>query len=286
MPLSDDVKSIADVIAKDLAAGQGTRQTVGSPTAAYGWIGGLPITLASFVATAKAAALSIPITRVTPSGTPVTEVAAGQPKPAAITITPATVNLVKHSGQATVNLEQTVDGGGMLAAIRSVLGAGSLLSFETNAMAVLAADKGQTATGADWSAAIVAGQAAVIGAGGNPGVAVVSYADYAELITAISGSAGFAQDPASPIGSYLGSVLHISSELATGFAYVLDPQSVMAVEHVQSPLLISDPFSGAGSNTIRLVSDLLAATVVMNPAHVCQVAIGVGARRGTAKAAA
>lgn len=280
MPLSTEVKDVADVIAKDLANGAGTRQTIGSPTVAFGWVGGMPITLASFVATQKAASMTVPVTRVTPSPTtPVAVVPPAGPKPAAVNINAGTIALLKFSGKATVTLEQTIDGGGLLNAVSTVLGAGSLLAFEAQAMTVLDAQAGQTATGADWAAAIVAGQAAVLGQGGNPGVVAVSWADYPDLIGAIAGSAGFAQDPASAIGSYLGSALHVSPKLATGKAFVMDPQSVAAIEHVASPLLITDPFSGAGTNQITLVSDLVANVEVLNAQHVCEVSIGAAAGR-------
>lgn len=277
MPLSTEVRNVADVMAQALREGQGARQSVGAPEVAFGWVNGLPITIASFVNAIRSSSLIFPITRVTPSGTPVAIVAEGGNKPNAVTVTSDVISLVKMAGYADFSLEDALNGDGLLPAIQSALGAGSLLSFETHAMARLAAGAGLTGiTGTDWATALVNGQAAVIGQGGNPSLMVVSHVDYGAFVASITGSVGFSHDPASAIGkSFLGSLVHISPKLATGTAYVLDSQSVAAIEHELSPLLIADPYSGSKTNTVSLVSDLAATFEVLNPQHVASVAIGV-----------
>lgn len=275
MPLSAEVKDLASVIARELSSGRATRQSVqGSKSVAFGWTGGLPVTLASFVTTVKSESLQIPLTKVAASGTPVAVVGPGAPKPLAVTIGTDVVNLKKFSGYGKATLEQILGSEGLIPAITSVLGSQALLEFEEDAMAVLDAETGTaSASGADWASAIVAGQAAVLGNGGVPGVAVVSALDYPGLITAVSGSAGFATDSASPIGSFLGSLLHISPKLAAGKAYVLDASSVVAVEHVDSPSVLVDPFGLSDTNETRVIGDLIAATEVVNAAHVAEVTL-------------
>lgn len=268
MALSNDVKNITEVLARDLSSGSPTRQSVGSKTAAFAWTTGLPLTLADFVSTAKAASLSVPITRVGPSGTPVAIVAEKAVKPTAVTITPATVTLVKHSGVGQFSLEQLLNSDGLAPAVAAVLGAGALLSFEGSAMATLSSDSGNTATGATWVAALLTAQAKVLSGGGRPGLVVLSAADYPAVVTELGGSAGFVTSPDSPVGAFFGSAIHVSPKAVTGTAYVLDAGAVLALEHESSPILVSDPFSLSGTNEIRLVGDLLAGVAVTSPALV------------------
>lgn len=229
------------------------------------------MTVASFVETTTSAGMSFGVTRVAPSGTPATVVAAGLPKPAAVAVSSESIALEKHAGHAKVSIEQVLDTSGLLPAIQSVIGAGCLLSFEARAMGVLAADAGGTASGATWLAALTAGQATVIGAGGSPGLIVLSSADYSAVIGELSASAGFATDARSAVGQFLGSLLHVSPKLATGSAYVLDPGAVIAVQGQDSPLVTVDPFSESINNNVILVSDLFAVLVVANPGLVVEV---------------
>lgn len=272
MALSAQFKSVVDVLARDMSEGRASRQSLGGGTVAFGWAGGMPVTLASFVATTQSDGLTVPAVHVTLSPTtPPAKVAAGAAKPKGVAITAGTIQLNKYAGYGEVTLEQIVDGVGMQAAVASVLGAGSLLAFEADAMAVLDAATTGTASGATWLAGILAGQAQVVGAGGSPGVLVVSAADYAAVITELGGSAGFVTDPSSPVGSFFGAAVHVSPKLATGKAYVVDPLAVVCVEHKDSPVLISDPYSSSTSNITKVVTDLFAATYVTNPALVVEV---------------
>lgn len=267
MALSSKFTDITELIAKDLRAGQGTsRQSVGGGGVAFGWSGDnkMPRTLADYVSVAKCAGMSFSSTVVAPSGTPAAPVNPGAPKPAAVTITTATEALIKHAGIGEANLEATLDAAGLAPAIVSVLSAGCLMSFENAAMATLTTDAGGSATGASWIEAITAGQAAVLGAGGAPGLLVVSSQDYGSLLQEIAGGAGFAADPGSPIGAFFGSLIHASPKLAAGTAFVLDPGAVLAVEQENSPIVIVDAVSQANLNKTRIVADLIATTVVTN----------------------
>ena len=271
MALNEQFKSVVDVLARDMSEGRASRQSLGGGTVAFGWTGGMPVTLANFVSTAVSEGLTVPATTVSLSPTPPAVVTAGSAKPNATVITAGTIQLKKFAGYGQVTLEQVVDGVGMTAAVASVLGAGSLLAFEQDAMTVLDAATTGTATGATWLAGILAGQAQVVGAGGSPGVLVVSAADYAAIIGELGGSAGFVTDPSSPVGSFFGAAVHVSPKLAAGKAYVLDPLAVVAVQHAESPIVITDPYSGSTTNVTKVVADLFACTYVTNPVLVVEV---------------
>lgn len=274
MALTNEFKTIIDVLARDMSEGRASRQSLGGGTLAFGWTSGMPVTLASFVSTALADGLTVPATHVTLSPTtPPAKVAAGAPKPNAVQITAGSIQIGKFAGYGEITLEQVVDGVGMSAAVASVLGAGSLLAFEADAMAVLGDGAGGSAAGATWLAGILSGQAAVVGSGGSPGVLVVAAADYAAIIGELGGSAGFVTDPSSPVGSFFGAAVHVSPKLAAGRAFVLDPLAVVCVQHKDSPVIISDPYSGSTTNVTKIVADLFAATYVANPALVVEITV-------------
>lgn len=274
MALNSQITQLAELVAADLNGGQGTsRQSLGGGSEAFGWVGGLPKTIADFVATTTAEGMSIPVTTVSPSGTPAAVVGEGAPKPSAVTIATATITLVKHAGLGEATLEQMLNARGLLNAVATVLGAGALLSFEADSIAVLDAGAGATVTGADWVSAVTTAQAAVLGNGGLPNVLVVSHADYGALVGDISGSAGYAIDPTSgsAVGSLFGSLIHVSPKAAAGKAWVLDGESVLAVQHINSPVVVVDAVSQASTNKTRLVADLVAKTAILNPAHVVEI---------------
>lgn len=273
MALSTEVRDITAIIAQDLAEGRSTRKALSGGSIAFGWAAGLPLTVASFVETVQAEGLSVAVTLVTASGTPVAAVAAGAAKPSAVTISTSDVPLVKYAGMADATLEQLVSTAGLLPAVQSVLGAGCLLAFEEDAITAIDTGAGQTATGTDWVGAITAGQAKILGAGGVPALAIVSALDYAAVMADLSSQAGFSHDPQSAIGSFMGSALHVSPKAPTGTAYVLDTAAVLSIEHKDSPVLLVDPFSQSSTNKTRIVGDLFAATVVTNETLVCAVTV-------------
>lgn len=276
MGLSTTFTDMTKAIASDLASGGSSRQSLGGGGTAFGWTssGKMPRTLADFVTVAKSAAMTFPVTLVAPSSTtPATVVPPGGPKPAAVTITSSNEPLVKHAGLGEANLEDFLSADGLAPAIASVLAAGCLMSFEGSAMGVLDADAGDTATGTTWVEAITNGQATVIGAGGSPGLLVVSSADYGALLQEIAGGAGFAQAAESAIGAFFGSLIHASPKLAAGKAFILDPGAVICVEHETSPIVVVDTVSQASTNKARIVADVLATTVVTNAGLVVEATV-------------
>jgi len=266
MGLSQKFTDVTQLIARDLQSGGMSRQSLGGGGTAFGWStsGGMPRTVADFVTTATADGMTFNVTRVTESGTPAAVVGEGAAKPAATQIASETVALSKFAGLGEASLEANLSAAGLAPAILSVLTAGCLKAFEAEAIATLTADAGDSATGATWTAALTNAQARVIGSGGAPGLTIVSADDYGTLLQEISTGAGFAQAPESAIGSFFGSLLHASSQLASGTAFVCDPGAVLAVEHVSSPVVTVDSASLAHVNKSRIVADLVAAVVVVN----------------------
>lgn len=265
---STNLQTLATLIAADLGKSTSTRQNLGGGGQAFAWAAELPPTIASYCLTSSADGMSVPVTIVTESGTPVTSVAAGSNKPLAATVTPSTLALKKFAGYAQVQLEQQLNAEGIYPAVVSVLAAGALKAFEADAMVALAAQNGQTATGANWIASIYAGQGKVLAAGGRPSVIAASAADYGTIMGLISTSAGYALDPASPTGVFAGSKLHFSSGLATGTVFVLDAGAVLCAQHTASPVLSVD--SSGINNTTRVIADLIAGTIVTSPQHVVE----------------
>jgi hypothetical protein len=85
---------------------------------------------------------------------------------------------------------------------------------------------------------------------------VIPVSIHADLVSEVFAGPGFGADSRSAVGRVLGSLVHDSSPRA--------PRS----SHEDSPLVVSDPYSGAGTNDIGLVLDLVAAFVVTNASGV------------------
>jgi hypothetical protein len=102
---------------------------------------------------------------------------------------------------------------------------------------------------------------------------VVSSLDYGAVMAELGQQSGFSHDPQSAVGSFMGSVLHVSPKAPAGTAYVLDTTAVLCVEHKDSPMLLVDPFSQSSDNKTRIVGDMFAVTVVVNETLVCAVTV-------------
>jgi hypothetical protein len=263
--LNEQFTNLSDRIVADFNTGQSTRMSLGVSGTAFGWTGGMPNTVADFCPTVQIVGMSVPVGTVTPSGTPVTIVGEKAPKPAATTVAIASTPIKKFAGQGRCSIEGVLEAAGLTAAITSVLGAGALLAFEEYAIGLLDAATTETAAGADWIAAILAGQAQVIGNGGNPGLLIVGPTDYAAVVTAMSSQAGYSIDPASPVGSFWGSRIHVSAKAPAGKVYVADPLALLAIENESSPMVIVDSVSAANTNEIIITADLLAGFTVPAP---------------------
>lgn len=265
------IADLAARLAADLTAGRVARQSFGARKAAFEWASGLPMTLARQAASAVVDGLSFGAVRVGPSGTPAGKVAAGAPKPSAVVITAANVALSKYAGIANFQTEQQLDTDGLMSALASVVTTSCLLAYDADCMAALAADNGLDATGADWPSAILAGIGEVAAAGGAPSLLVLAAGDYAGAVQ--SPGTGYAMNPLDGVPSLFGLSIVLSGALATGTGYVLDAAAVLAVENATSPLAVVDPYSGLGTNDVRLAVEMFAAFVVVNPGGVCEVTV-------------
>lgn len=263
------INNLADALVADLEAGRVARQNYGSRDAAFSWAAGLPMILARQVQSAVVAGLSFNAVRVKPSGTPADSVAPGGTKPDAVTISSDQIALTKYAGIGNYSTEQAISTEGLAPAIAGVIVNSILLAYDADCAAVLSADNGVTATGADWQTAIVNGIAAVAGAGGAPGVLVLSPGDYAAAIA--SPGVGYAMSPTDGVPSMYGLSIVLMSGLTTGTAFVLDPSAVLAVENEVSPGVIVDPYSGLSTNAVRLATEAWLGFVVTAPGGVCEV---------------
>jgi hypothetical protein len=274
MITTSPMHDLASELAAKLNSGTAARETFGDTSVAFGWSEGLPPIVARFVESAKVDGLSFTGVRVKPSATPAAKVAEGATKPSAVVLESFTTTLAKYAGLATFSLEQSLSTTALLPAINATLIGQSLVAFDTDAVAALAADAGLSATGATWTSAILAGIAEVASAGQNPSVLVLAPADYAAAVQ--DPGAVFSADLATGVTSLFGLQLAVVVGATAGTAYVLDSRAAVAVEHVASPLFTLDPFTLADTNRARLISEIVAAFVVTQPAGVCEVTVTVG----------
>lgn len=265
------VTDLAGRLVSDLNQGRVARQSFGSRAVAFEWATGLPMILARQVSSAVTDGLSFNAVRVAPSGTPAKKVARGAAKPAGVTLTSARVDLAKYAGLASCETEQALETDALVPALASVLSTSALMAFDADCIAALNADAGLTAGGATWPEGILAGIAAVAGAGGAPGVLVLGAADYAGAVQ--SPGTGYAMNPADGVPSLFGLRIVLGSGVAAGVGYVLDPVACLAVENEASPLAIVDPYSGLDTNAVRLAVEWFAAFVVTSPGGVCEVTV-------------
>lgn len=273
------VTDLAGRLVADLNAGRNARQSFGARAVAFEWAAGLPMILARQVNSAVVDGLSFTAVRVAPSGTPAKKVAAGAAKPVGATITSGPVALAKYAGIANFQTEQGIDTDGLIPALASVLSNSALMAFDADCAAALGADNGLTASGTDWPSAVLAGIAAVAGAGGAPGVLVLGAADYAEAVQ--SPGPGYAMNPADGVPSLFGLAIVLTAGVAPGTGFVLDPAAVLAVENAASPLAVVDPYSGLSTNEVRLAIEYFAGFVVTSPGGVCEItSTGVGTTSG------
>lgn len=270
--IPQSVNDLAAALEQSLRAGQGTRQQLGDTGKAAGWTTGLPPTLVDYVAATAVSGLSFDVVIVKASGTPAGIVGEGQPKPKAVSFSPANVPLAKHAGYGEFSLEQMLTADALASVVYSVIAGQVLTSFEATAIDAIEGTTGTVAAaGATLVAAILDGQSKVLGNGGRPGVLVISPADYAALMGGTVGGYGGSQNPDNgPVGALFGMAVHVSAGATTGAPLVLDPAAVTVGVNEHTPMVTLDPFSQSTNNLVRIVVDLLAATVVTSPGAVAE----------------
>lgn len=271
--LTDAAKLLAEGIS---TSGGAARTSLGGDGTAFGWTGGLVPTVANYATPAISDGMTFKVATVTDTATPAGKVSKGAPKPTGTVITNGGVALDKFAGLGSFALEDALDSVGLSAAIASVLSRQCLKAYEVDAVAKLIAGAGSTVTGTDWVDALANAQAALLANGASPSVLVLPAALYGAFIGDVVATNAFSQSPESPVGSLLGTPVHVSSAPGTN-AWVFDSTAVLAVEHKSSPLVLVDALSQADTNTARIVIDVVATTWVAASDGVVEITAPIGA---------
>ena len=278
-----DLTEVSEVIRADIAGGRGTRATLGAKGAVFGVSDGLPPTIAAFSEQASSAGMSFEATTISASATTAKKTAEGAAKPNALAFTTAPVSLAKYSGLAELTLERQISSQGIAMAIYNALAGQALMAYESDAYAALGAAVTEATDATSYLGGIAAAQAALLSMGARPGVVVIPASVYADVVGEVVAGPGFGSDPRSPVGTIFGSLVHVSSASGSS-VYVADPAALLAITHEDSPMVISDPFTKADTNVIRLVLDVVGTFVVSNLAGVAGFTYTpVGTRSGSTK---
>ena len=225
--------------------------------------------LARVVSSAVVEGLSFNAVRVSPSATPAAKVAAGAPKPAAVTLTSDAVALSKYAGLASVQTEQTLTTEALVSALAQTITSSCLMAHHADCVAEVNGNSGHAVTGASWAEAILNGIGAVVGAGGSPGILWISAADYAAAVGAPG--VGYALNPTDGVTTLFGLSVIVSGNVAAGTAFVLDPAACLAVENETSPLAVVDPYSGLATNDVRIAVEAFLGFVAIAPGSIAKI---------------
>lgn len=262
------VKDIAELASAQLRAGQPARVIASDKTVAFAWSSGVLAGLTAAVGSAVSSQMTFPSVRLAATGTPATVVGAGAAKPTAFTMSAVPITLQKFSGITTTDFESMIDSANLISAITQSLIHGAALAWENALVASILADSDVLAVDAVPSgASILTAQAQLLEGGNSPDLIALSAADYASILGA-AGTAGqltYVDNPQEGVLTLFGSRIVVSAGLATGTALVLATDSVLAVEHVASPAVLVDPYSGSSNNTIKVVGDVVAGCIVARP---------------------
>lgn len=265
------VVDLAGRLVADLNDGRTARQSVGSKGVAFDWTTGLPTILATQTAAVTVEGRTFNATLVEPSATPAAKVAEKAAKPSAVTITTSPVALNKYAGIANFTTENQIDTDALVPALASVISRSALMAYDADCITALGQQHGETASGATWPDAILSGIGTVAANGGSPGLLVLSAADYAAAVQ--SPGIGYASDPATGAVALFGLSIVLAASLAAGTGYVVDPAACLAAEGADGPFAVVDPYTGLGTNEIRLAVEWFAGFVVTGPGAVCQITV-------------
>lgn len=261
------VTNLASEIERQLSSsGNAARATIGDKAEAFAWTSGL-VPWPRVFNGVLVEGLQFRSITVKSSATPVAIVPPGGQKPNAATIVSASAQLPKYSGYGQLTTEQIVDSAGIIAALETVLVDQALTAFGADLAAALATTT-VAASGASWSAAVLAGIAAVPGAD----LLIVSSADYAAVVADLV-AAGFMVSGADGVGSVLGLAVLPLPGAPAGTAYVCRASAVTVFESQSSPIAIADPYSLSDTNQTRIVVDVFAAASLTNGLGVAKVTV-------------
>lgn len=196
-------------------------------------------------------------------------VAPGAAKPAGATVqvTPRTIG--KIAATATFNAEAFWESKSVVESVTMTLIASCLTEEDKVANAALAAAAAPALPATTWIAAIAGGQARVNAAGGSPNLVVIPSADWPALAGEISASTGLTTPSSEAILAILGSRIVLSPEGTA--AFVLDPAA--CVRAIRDVGFMIDTASGATTNQVTVVTDLVASVFVQVPPLVAAIAV-------------
>lgn len=259
------VNLAAEVERQLTASGNAARATLGERPQAFAWLGPGYAWAGAF-STALVDGLTYRSVIVKPSGTPVAKVAPGGAKPAAVSVTTGSATLPKYAGMATVKTEDILDSTGLIAAIEAVILDQAITAFEAD-IALALEDAAGAASGATWSAAILAGIAA------NPSadVLVCSAADLPAIVESVG--SGYQLSGADGVATVFGLRLIPLAGAAAGAAYVMRGSALNLQESMLSPVVLVDPYSLSSTNEVRVIGDVFAAAELVNPLRAVEVTV-------------
>lgn len=225
----------------------------------------------SLVTQAEAGAISFFVTEVSETGTPATKVAKSAAKPVGAQVNTVSKTIAKYAAMANLTLEDFEQSEQAVAAVASTLLAQAAVAQDTDAVAALDSAAAEPTPAASWIAAISAGQSAVAAKGGRPNLIVVPAVDWADLAAEVASTAGLTSPSGEALLNVLGSRVVISPGAPAGEAFVVDPTACVNV--LRDVGVLVDALSGADTNTIRVVVDLVASTFVVRPSGVAAIAV-------------
>jgi hypothetical protein len=276
-----NVATLSTQIRDSITAGHGGRLAV-SPDAevAFSWSPGVASTLLRYLALGTAAGRKTTVVIASDSATPIGSVAEGGTKPNAVDFDSQEVDLLKYAGIASLSVESAQFVSNIEAAVSNVLASRILRGIEADCVAAILASAGVAiAAAADITAGVLSAIAAIRSNGGTATVVGLSAGDWIATMTA-TGSAGylnFSNPEAGPAGTWLGLYPVILPTLVDGSAVVLDGTAVTVLETDGGPLCVVDPFTGLGTNQIRIAIETWATSVVNAPGGVATVAVTAAA---------
>jgi hypothetical protein len=270
------ISNLAGHIRDAITAGHGGRIQVTDQETAFSWSPGVAATLLNYVTTATAAGRRTTVVIAADTAAALTAIAEGGTKPDAVDFTSQDVDLAKYAGIASLSIESAQFVANIEAAVATVMTSRILRGIESATTAAILAGAGETVTGTDLTAAVLAAIAAIRSNGGAATVVGLSSEDWITLMTATgsSGYLNFSNPEAGPAGTWLGLYPVILPDLAAGSAVVLDGNAVTVLETAGGPLCVVDPFSQLGTNMIRIAIETWAVPVVTAPGGVAAVTVG------------
>jgi hypothetical protein len=256
----------AQLLATSMAGGNGSaRASFGGKSQAFSYLPGRLNSLAANVANAVSESRAFSAMTVDHTAD-VTAWTTGD-KPITASITSASHQLSIFPGVVEVKTQDLLDSAGLGSAISVALYGQAVKALDAAIVTGLLAVPGGIAKAATLGE-IANAQAQLMANGFDPSLVVVSAAMYGKLGTS-AGVITAGADPQAPMQAALGSKLLVSSALTGDAAIVLDPSSVLCVEHDASPVALVDV--KPRQNIVELVIELVAGFVVVQPAGVCAV---------------